>query len=705
VPDVANSSRKESSKKRKEDPRERNGREADHSGGNDIRRDTGNDVAKDARKSSRTAGSDVSRQVRDGASKEPGSDVTAKETRSSTAKPAKRYAGKEPTSEDTKDRRRDDPVSEQVSQRGSEKTSGKVSDSISEKVVDSVSEKAPERVTDIMSDRHAGKKSGKPASKAALGDKPRPNSAREERDGAGESQERGEGEDRGRRIAQRAASLLRRKNRLRDNNTVESAAADAEEPPLRRKPQREEEEEAVNQAVLPQDEGKRRGERGRERPRERRQQDDVADKPGDRGDRRVRRDASRSPYTALADKREARRNPRRSRDRERSDDRGRGGRRIDDRHGARQSGRERPRASRERHDPNRRRREERRVSRSIPARHVSLSRSPSATQAGAADLAKQLETAKIRHSKIAAREAAGQFDKPPPGQEGSSVQVNQPPGPAITTPTVPTATVGPQVGPAPQLPASLRGLLDRSAGGSIAADALQLKQKVEERNAIEKAKLAAEKEEKKEETLRLAKVLHESLLDEDNKPRLLALTGLVGVSLDEQEDVVVRANSQRELQLAIGKLRRLAYHCQWGCSKEKVGELLLGKPAKPINSMVVRLAAVSSRLPSHEARLTATAPKLRIGTEKGVCDLAVTSVSGLSRKHCTITFEPDKGAAYIQDLSTNGTFLNGRRLPKPPYKSVQDARVRVVHGDEVSIRRKSEEVEELGWMVNIVKMG
>lgn len=465
--------------------------------------------------------------------------------------------------------------------------------------------------------------------------------------------------ERSKRIAERAASLLRRKNKEREaKRERDEAEGTSLDPPLRRrKTSTRTEEEGAADLSSQRDDGRRRKDRH------------EIENASRHRERRTQREPSRSPYAALIDRREARKSlSGREKEKEHDDRGGQGKRRF------RESG------------DDRRRREERQVSRSIPARKASRSLSAASKDEGAPDLAKQLEDAKIRNSKIAAREAAGQFDKPPPAPEGGTQESS-----SGTTPAI--APVG------PQMSETLRGLLDRSS--VLAADAQQLKQQVEEKNA----KLAAEKEEKKEETLRLAKPLHDSLLDEDNKPRLLALTGLVGVSLTQEKDVVVRANSQRELQIAIGKLRRLAYHCQWGCSKEKVGELLLGRPLKPLNSMVLRLAAVSSRLPSHEARLTGTSPKLRVGTTNGMCDLLIQSVSGLSRKHCTITFEPEKGAAYIQDLSTNGTFLNGKRLPKPPYKSIQDARVRLVHGDEVSIRRKSDELEELGWMVNIVKLG
>eukprot|EP00435_Cladocopium_sp_Y103_P040379 s462_g11.t1 len=58
------------------------------------------------------------------------------------------------------------------------------------------------------------------------------------------------------------------------------------------------------------------------------------------------------------------------------------------------------------------------------------------------------------------------------------------------------------------------------------------------------------------------------------------------------------------------------------------------------------------------------------------------------------------GECYVQDMSTNGTRLNGKRLPRPPYKHPMDARVRIFHGDEL-VLAITPEGEELGFVVNL----
>merc|ERR1712194_647383 len=57
--------------------------------------------------------------------------------------------------------------------------------------------------------------------------------------------------------------------------------------------------------------------------------------------------------------------------------------------------------------------------------------------------------------------------------------------------------------------------------------------------------------------------------------------------------------------------------CQWGCNKSKVGVLLQDEAVKKPHTIVLRLAATSSKLQSFETRLTNKMPKLRIGSQAG----------------------------------------------------------------------------------------
>merc|ERR1712185_79848 len=114
-------------------------------------------------------------------------------------------------------------------------------------------------------------------------------------------------------------------------------------------------------------------------------------------------------------------------------------------------------------------------------------------------------------------------------------------------------------------------------------------------------------EEDSETILKMPPKLHESLLEPSNERRLLALTGLTTAALNDDGHVVLRG-AKEDRSKALHKLRRVAYHCQWGVNVAKVRELLT--PPRPVCTMVVRLSAVTSKLNSHESRLTNAIKKL-----------------------------------------------------------------------------------------------
>lgn len=122
-----------------------------------------------------------------------------------------------------------------------------------------------------------------------------------------------------------------------------------------------------------------------------------------------------------------------------------------------------------------------------------------------------------------------------------------------------------------------------------------------------------------------------------------------------------------------------------------------------MSSMLVRLSAMSARVPPYERSLTPGAgEKLRIGKDPA-CHLIIENPN-ISRKHCSLTLEADRGKVHLQDFSTNGTFINGRRLSQAPYDNPEDALVRICHGDELTFRqpRGRHVVEDLGYVVNLI---
>merc|ERR1711920_21675 len=86
--------------------------------------------------------------------------------------------------------------------------------------------------------------------------------------------------------------------------------------------------------------------------------------------------------------------------------------------------------------------------------------------------------------------------------------------------------------------------------------------------------------------------------------------------------------------------------------------------------------------------------KMTIGKDKKN-DVVITD-QVVSRQHCCLSFDEGKGAVYVTDLSTNGTFLNGTRLP-----SKKLGKVLLSHGDELLLHNPASSNAEFGYIVNL----
>lgn len=260
-------------------------------------------------------------------------------------------------------------------------------------------------------------------------------------------------------------------------------------------------------------------------------------------------------------------------------------------------------------------------------------------------------------------------------------------------------------GPAPNpssvalLPPQFQSLVP----ADLAADAMKMKLALQAASSPAEPRFTPVKEEVQEQKLKMGESLREALLDPANEKKLLARTGLLSASMLEDQRVLLRAPSKQALKEAMGILARVAHHCQWGCNATKVGALLCEKPEMQVHTVLVRLAATSSKMETQEGKVSKNSVKLRVGTDPKECQIVLESIPGISRKHVTITFEHDKGACYVQDMSTNGARLNGKRLPRPPFRNPVDARVRLFHGDDL-VLAIAPDGEELGFIVNLMEL-
>lgn len=153
---------------------------------------------------------------------------------------------------------------------------------------------------------------------------------------------------------------------------------------------------------------------------------------------------------------------------------------------------------------------------------------------------------------------------------------------------------------------------------------------------------------------------------------------------------------QEAMQIATKLINRVIGHCKWGANKDKISRIL--NPRK-LESVSVRLSPMSERLPTFERVLKIAGPQITIGKEKECNDCCVRDAL-VSRRHCTLELDIERGAIYAIDLSTNGTFLNGTKLP-----AKGGGKVLLSHGDELVLKTPDQDPSrEFGWIVSISEM-
>lgn len=171
--------------------------------------------------------------------------------------------------------------------------------------------------------------------------------------------------------------------------------------------------------------------------------------------------------------------------------------------------------------------------------------------------------------------------------------------------------------------------------------------------------------------------------------KLLADESGANVYWQPEDAKVLLSGSVEQIQRAEKLLARVTVHCRWGCTMPKIRQLL--KPIQ-VESVLVRLSPMDKLKPAKKM-LTANHPLLSIGKETGNDMVIVDSV--MSRRHCMLQLQEDRGV-YIIDCSTNGTFLNGVRLPGKEH-----GKVLLSHGDELLFKDPAGEQKEFGYIINL----
>lgn len=184
----------------------------------------------------------------------------------------------------------------------------------------------------------------------------------------------------------------------------------------------------------------------------------------------------------------------------------------------------------------------------------------------------------------------------------------------------------------------------------------------------------------------------EYVMTPENRQILLEETGADAEWAPDESKVHLRGSAE-QIKKASRLLQRVLMHCNWGKSEAKVRRLL--KP-RMIESAALRLSPMNT-LPSGSKTLSLGQPQFSIGKISGN-DLVIPAQI-LSRQHCVLELDPERGAIYAIDCSTNGTFLNGLRLP--PKTS---GKVLVSHGDELLLCDPATGEQEFGYIISIQEL-
>jgi len=156
----------------------------------------------------------------------------------------------------------------------------------------------------------------------------------------------------------------------------------------------------------------------------------------------------------------------------------------------------------------------------------------------------------------------------------------------------------------------------------------------------------------------------------------------------EEHQVQLRGSAE-QLKKAQRLLARVTTHCHWGRNEAKVKRIL---QPRVVESVVVRLSPMNTLRPAE--KVLSPGQTLSIGKDKANDTVIPDAI--VSRQHCVLELDSERGSVYILDCSTNGTYLNGRRLPG---KSA--GKVLLSHGDELLLKDPSSGDQEYGYIVNL----
>ncbi|CAE7568580.1 unnamed protein product, partial [Symbiodinium pilosum] len=171
----------------------------------------------------------------------------------------------------------------------------------------------------------------------------------------------------------------------------------------------------------------------------------------------------------------------------------------------------------------------------------------------------------------------------------------------------------------------------------------------------------------------IPKVQLRSFMTESTRRLLAESAGITELEWDAEMSQVTLSGTVVQVEKAEELLKRAITHCKWGVSEAKVQGLLAQEPC--ISAKLL----LSPMVPGlRQGSFSLGGDKLHVVLGSDASNDLPIKGAVISRIHARFELVPHRGALYIIDLSTNGTFLNGVRLP-----AKASGKVACFHGDEV----------------------
>jgi hypothetical protein len=183
----------------------------------------------------------------------------------------------------------------------------------------------------------------------------------------------------------------------------------------------------------------------------------------------------------------------------------------------------------------------------------------------------------------------------------------------------------------------------------------------------------------------------ESLTSHANRKLFCDLTG-VHLEWETKKNSVTMLGTEEQRKAGWVLLKRVSMHAMWGARESRVRAIM--DTPESITAAKIRFSAMMVTMKDCIVKLSQAKPTLVIGQHEQA-DIILHDPL-LSRQHCIIELDFTRRGVYAIDCSTNGTWVNGKRLP-----AKQSGKVFLAHGDELTLKSVRDGGSEFGFIINL----